>query len=71
LDTVARARNGKREDLLFELSSFTKNDGAGEKTIAGKRSVFDLSGAQLRVVLAKLSHLVGREEPSCSTPSRA
>jgi hypothetical protein len=71
LDTAARARNRKQGDLLFELSSFRKNDGSGEKTIPGKRSVFDLSGALLRVVLGKLSHLVGREEPSCSTPSRA
>ncbi|MGD0237602.1 MAG: hypothetical protein ABSC55_24120 [Syntrophorhabdales bacterium] len=70
LDTAARARNRKREDLLFELSSFRKNDGSGEKTIPGKRSVFDLSAAQLRVVLGKLSHLVGRKEPSCSMPSR-
>jgi len=70
LDTVARARNRRREELLFELSSFTKNDGNGEKTISGKRSVFDLSEAQLRVVLAKLSHLVGQKEPSCSAPSK-
>jgi len=66
LDTVARARNRKREDLLFELSSFRKNHGNGERIIAGKRSVFDLSAAQLRVVLAKLSHLIGQ----CSIPSR-
>jgi len=70
LDTVAKARNRKKEDLLFDLSSFTKNNGSGEKTIPGKRSVFDLSEAQLRVVLGKLSHLVGQEEPSCSTPSK-
>ena len=71
LDTVAKARNRKREDLLFELSSFTKNDGNREKIIPGKRSVFDLSEAQLRVVLAKLSHLVSHKEDACSIPSKA
>jgi hypothetical protein len=70
LDTAVKTRNRKPEDLLFELSSFTRTEPNGPRTIPGKRSVFDLSGAQLRVVLGKLSHLVAHEEPSCSTPSR-
>ncbi len=71
LDTVAKSRNRKREDLLFELSSFTTHDGSREKTVPGKRSVFDLSGARLRVVLGKLSRLLSEKEPSCLIPSRA
>ena len=58
LDTVAGKRNQKLEDLLFELTSFKKKDGDGpEKTIPGKRSVFDLSEAQSIVVLDKIRRL--------------
>ena len=70
LDRVAKRRNLKPEDLLFELSSFARKAGTGEKTIPGKRSVFDLSEARLQVVLDKLSHLMTQQEPVCSTPSR-
>ena len=58
LDTIARKRSQKPEDLLFELSSFKKKDGDGpEKTIPGKRSVFDLSEAQSNVVFDKIRRL--------------
>ena len=58
LDTIARKRNRKAEDLLFELSSFKKKDGSGpEKIIPGKRSIFDLSEAQSNVVFDKMSRL--------------
>ena len=58
LDTVAGKRNQKLEDLLFELTSFKKKDGDGpEKTIPGKRSVYDLSEAQSIVVLDKIRRL--------------
>jgi hypothetical protein len=58
LDTTARKRNRKPEDLLFELTSFKKSDGDGpEQTIPGKRSVFDLSEAQSNVVFDKMSRL--------------
>ncbi len=58
LDTVAGKRSQKPEDLLFELTSFTKKDGDGpEKTIPGKRSVFDLSDAQSIVVFDKIKRL--------------
>ena len=58
LDTIARKRNRKPEDLLFELTSFEKRDGNGpDKTILGKRSVFDLSEAQSNVVFDKISRL--------------
>ena len=70
LDTVAKKCNLKPEDLLFELSSFTRKDGSGKKIIPGKRTVFDLSEAQIHVVLDKLSHLMALQESSCSAPSR-
>jgi hypothetical protein len=55
LDTVAGKRSQKPEDLLFELTSFTKKNGDGpEKTIPGKKSVFD---AQLIVVFDKIKRL--------------
>jgi hypothetical protein len=58
LDTIAGKRSQKPEDLLFELTSFTKKDGDGpEKTIPGKKSVFDLSDAQLIVVFDKIKRL--------------
>jgi hypothetical protein len=58
LDTVARKQSRTAEDLLFDLSSFTKRDGNGpQKTIPGKRSVFDLSETQSAVVLNKISRL--------------
>lgn len=58
LDTVARKRDQKPEDLLFELSSFNKRDANGPgKMIPGKRSVFDLSEAQVKVVFNKISRL--------------
>ena len=58
LDTAAGKRGQKPEDLLFELTSFKKKDGDGpEKTIPGKRSVFDLSEAQSSVVLDKIRRL--------------
>ncbi len=58
LDTIAGKRSEKPEDLLFELTSFTKKDGDGpEKTIPGKRSVFDLSDAQSIVVFDKIKRL--------------
>jgi hypothetical protein len=58
LDAIARKRNQKAEDLLFELSSFRKRDGNGpERIIPGKRSVFDLSEAQSNVVFDKISRL--------------
>ena len=58
LATIARKRNRKAEDLLFELSSFSKRDENGpERTIPGKRSVFDLSEAQSNVVFDKISRL--------------
>lgn len=58
LDTIAKNRNQKAEDLLFELSSFNRRDGNGpDKTIPGRRSVFDLSDAQSNVVFDKLSKL--------------
>lgn len=70
LDTVAKKRCQKPEDLLFELSSFKKRDGNGpEKTIPGKRSVFDLSEAQLKVVLDKIGKLSATpRDVSCSIP---
>ena len=62
LDTVARKRSRKPEDLLFELTSFKKRDGNGpDKTIPGKRSVFDLSEAQSNVVFDKISRLSATE----------
>jgi len=58
LETVAKKRNRKAGDLLFELSSFKKRDGKGpEQTIPGKTSVFDLSEAQSNVVFDKISRL--------------
>ncbi len=58
LDTIAKKRSQKPDDLLFELSSFKKKDGDGpEKTIPGKRSVFDLSEAQSNVVFDKIRRL--------------
>ncbi len=58
LDTVARKQSRTAEDLLFDLSSFTKRDGNGrQKTIPGKRSVFDLSETQSNVVFNKISRL--------------
>jgi hypothetical protein len=58
LDTVAKKRDQRPGDLLFELSSFNKTDTNGTgKTIPGKRSVFDLSEAQSNVVLNKISRL--------------
>ncbi len=58
LDTIANKRSRKPEDLLFELTSFKKRDGNGpEKTIPGKRSVFDLSEAQSSVVFDKIKRL--------------
>ena len=58
LDTIAKKRSQKPDDLLFELSSFKKKDGDGpEKTIPGKRSVFDLSEAQSSVVFDKIRRL--------------
>jgi len=58
METAAKKRNQKAEDLLFELSSFKKRNGNGaEKTIPGKRSVFDLSEAQSNVVFDKISRL--------------
>ena len=58
LDTIAGKRGRKPEDLLFELTSFKKKDGDGpEKTIPGKRSVFDLSEAQSSVVFDKIRRL--------------
>ncbi len=58
LETAAKKRNRKAGDLLFELSSFKKKDGDGpEKTIPGKRSVFDLSEAQSNVVFDKIRRL--------------
>jgi len=57
LDTVAKRRNEKAADLLFDLSSFRKKDENGERTIPGKRSVFELSESQLNVVFDKISHL--------------
>ncbi len=57
LDTAAKRRNQKAADLLFELSSFKKRDGNGERIIPGKRSVFELSEPQLNVVFDKISHL--------------
>jgi hypothetical protein len=67
LDTVAKRRDQKPEDLLFELSSFKKRDGIGpEKTIPGKRSVFDLSEAQSKVVLDKIGKLSATlQDASC------
>lgn len=69
LDTVAKRRDQKPEDLLFELSSFEKRDGNGpEKTIPGKRSVFDLSEAQSKVVLDKIGKLSATlQDASCLT----
>ncbi len=58
LDTIAGKRGQKPGDLLFELTSFKKKDGDGpEKTIPGKRSVFDLSEAQSSVVFDKIRRL--------------
>jgi hypothetical protein len=58
LDTIAKKLGQKPDDLLFELSSFKKKDGDGpEKTIPGKRSVFDLSEAQSSVVFDKVRRL--------------
>jgi len=58
LDTIAKKRSQKPDDLLFEISSFKKKDGDGpEKTIPGKRSVFDLSEAQSSVVFDKIRRL--------------
>jgi len=58
LDTVARKRSQKPEDLLFELTSFEKRDGSGPaQPIPGKRSIFDLSEAQSNVVFDKISKL--------------
>jgi hypothetical protein len=58
LDTIAKKRSQKPDDLLFELSSFKKKDGdVPEKTIPGKRSVFDLSEAQSNVVFDKIRRL--------------
>ncbi len=58
LDTIAKKRNRKAEDLLFELTSFTKRDGNGPaQAIPGKRSIFDLSVAQSNVVFDKISRL--------------
>jgi len=58
LETVAGKRSQKPQDLLFELTSFKKKDGDGsEKTIPGRRSVFDLSEAQSSVVLDKIRRL--------------
>jgi hypothetical protein len=58
LDTIAQQRNRKADDLLFELTSFRKRDGNGlGKTIPGKRSVFDLSEAQLNIVFDRISRL--------------
>ena len=58
LNTIAKKRSQKPDDLLFELSSFKKRDGDGpEKTIPGKRSVFDLSEAQSSVVFDKIRRL--------------
>ena len=58
LDTIARKRSHKPEELLFELSSFKKKGGDGpEKLIPGKRSVFDLSEAQSNVVFDKIRRL--------------
>jgi hypothetical protein len=58
LDTIATKGSQKPEDLLFELTSFKKKDEDGpEKTIPGKRSVFDLSEAQSSVVFDKIRRL--------------
>ncbi len=58
LDTVAGKRSQKPQDLLLELTSFKKKDADGpEKTIPGKRSVFDLSEAQSSVVFDKIRRL--------------
>ncbi len=58
LDTIANKEGQKPDDLLFELTSFKKKDGDGpEKTIPGKRSVFDLSEAQSSVVFDKIKRL--------------
>jgi len=55
---VAKKRDQRPGDLLFELSSFNKTGANGTgKTIPGKRSVFDLSEAQSNVVLNKISRL--------------
>ena len=61
LDTIARKLNRKAEDLLFELSSFKKKENGREKTIPGKRSVFDLSEAQSKVVFDKMGRLYHKD----------
>ena len=61
LDTVARKRNQRAGDLLFELSCFRKKDGNRERTIPGKKSVFELSEPRLKVVFDKISHLAATQ----------
>ena len=55
LDTVAAKRAVNAADLLYELSSFKRE---GDRIVPGKRSVFDLSESQGRVIMDKLSGLL-------------
>ncbi len=54
LDAAAR-RSVKASELLYELSCFKKD---GDRVVPGKRSVFDLSESQGRVIMDKLSGLL-------------
>ena len=55
LDTVAERRKVNVSELLYKLSSFR---GEGDRIVPGKRSVFDLSDSQGRVIMEKLSGLL-------------
>jgi len=54
LDVASKGSDEKRPDLFYKITSFQKNG----KLVPGKKSVFDLSAAQKKVVLDKLNKLV-------------
>ena len=61
LDTIARRRNRKADELLFELHPSRKGRKRSGQAIPGKRSIFDLSEAQSNVVFDKISRLPATE----------
>lgn len=58
LDETAGRLKENKEDLLYRLSSFTKKEKGIRTEVPGKRSVFDMSPAQQKVVLNKLNALI-------------
>lgn len=53
LQEIAQKQSRSTEDVLYELTTFTKNG----QTLGGKRVVYGLSCAQAKVVLSKLGKL--------------